>query len=304
MKVLIIGLPYFAKKVANSLTESDNKNQYLFFNTYEGKFDKLRFLCNLLSADVVYSIGGAIAGSKAINLALYLRKRVVMHWTGTDVLNAVSDFRCGKVNKRFIAEISHFCEAPWFLNELEVIGIKANILRIIGFKMATEEFSEFPSKFSVFSYVGKGREKFYGIDEIIQLANDFPDVEVKLAGISRYATPIPKNLKLLGWVDDMNAQYKDCVLFLRLPKHDGLSYSVREALVNGRYVGYSYKMAHTLYTPSYSKLKEIVLELKKQHEQGFLKVNAAGSIYVKENYSEDVVNLTLSKKLENIAGLV
>lgn len=86
--VLIIGLPYFAEKVTQSLKQVDSSTTYIALNTYYKFIDKIKYLLYLPFATTVYSINGTIEKSHALNLAFLLRKRVVMHWVGSDVIRA------------------------------------------------------------------------------------------------------------------------------------------------------------------------------------------------------------------------
>ena len=116
--------------------------------------------------------------------------------------------------------------------------------------------------------MAKGREEFYGIEKLLRLASDFPDIEIKIVGISEYYKSAPANVKFLGWVENMDEQYQNCVLYLRMPEHDGLAFSVLEALANGRYVGYSYEFDNVFFIKNYTELSRVVKGIKNSFELG------------------------------------
>lgn len=49
----------------------------------------------LLQCDIVYFVGGANRESKMLRLAKVLRKKIIMHWIGTDVLLASEEVKNG-----------------------------------------------------------------------------------------------------------------------------------------------------------------------------------------------------------------
>jgi hypothetical protein len=299
MKVSIVGLPYFSCKLAKKLALYDKNNVYVAYNTFYSRYEQVKYIFDLCNTDIVYSIGGCIKGNRTIDMALATGKTVIMHWVGTDVLEATNDYKKGIFKKPYFKNIRHLCEVSWIQDELKLIGINADAAQFITFDDAYAVFGGFPEQFSILSYVGKGREKFYGIDMLIKLALDFPAVEIKVTGISNYMEQmLPTNLKLLGWVDSMNEQYLNCVLYLRLPQHDGLAFSVLEALRNGRYVGYSQKLEHTYHIDNYASLHKLTSGLIKKWLAKDLSENVDGMNYVAKVYSEsDVLDnlLTLFK---------
>lgn len=295
--ILIIGLPYFSKKIAHSLSRFDNNNYYTALNTSGKIFDKIKHLLNLLNADIVYSIGGTLVKTNTIDIALAFRKKVVMHWVGTDVLNAISDFKNKRLNNEYIERINHLCEVSWIKEELKQVGIDAEIVPLVTFDEKIGTVNCLPENFTILSYVAKGREEFYGIEKIIKLAVDFPDIELKIVGISEYHKSVPKNIRFLGWVENMNEQYQNCVLYLRMPEHDGLAFSVLEAMANGRYVGYSYNFDNVFYIKNYIELKHMVSKLKQTYDEGKLPPNIQGRDFIVKAFSQKEVLSALSSVL-------
>jgi hypothetical protein len=300
MKTIIIGLPYFAQKLAKSLSEYDKQNTYVALDTNASNMDKMQYLLNLLSADTIYVISGTLANSKAVSLALRLGKKVVMHWVGTDVLKAAEVYQEKNFNADFISKVTHFCEVSWIQTSLQSIGINAEIVQFATFGQKVLQNPKLPDKFSILTYISKGREEFYGINQVINLASDFPDIEINVVGISQLAQKTPKNIHLLGWVENIREKYENCVLYLRLPEHDGLAFSVLEALANGRYVGYTQKFDNCSYINNYECLKVTVNELYEKFRQGNLLPNEAGTKFVAQNFNQDKVLGTLVNRLQDL----
>lgn len=280
MKILILGLPYFAAKLAGNLAAVDRGNRYVAVDTGRGWRGQLACLWHMLSARTVYLIGGSTERGGALKLAMLLNKYIVMHWVGTDVLNARAACRAGTADAALLRASRHLCEVDWLRGELLEVGIDAEIVQIACFEEGATVAPPLPAQFSMLSYMGKGRERFYGMDRLIDLAKKFPDIPLRIAGIAEYGAALPPNIHLLGWVGDMAREYRDCVLYLRLPEHDGLAFSLLEALAAGRYVGYTCAYPHTTTVATQEDLYRLVADLRARHGAGTLAPNTAGQCHV------------------------
>lgn len=301
MKVILVGLPYFANKISRNLTAVDKKNKYLAIDASAGVWQKVHYVWHILSAKVLYQVGGSHIGGGTLRLAMLLNKKIVMHWVGTDVILAQMAYKTGAVDVDLIQKTKHLCEVNWIQQELLEVGIQAEIAQIACFEDELPAPPRLPEKFLILSYMGKSREKFYGIDKLIELAQSFPDIPIRIAGISGYSEPLPPNIHLLGWVKDMATEYHNCVLYLRLPEHDGLAFSVLEALSYGRYVGYAYAFPGTSKTPDRNELHDLVKSLSERHRAGKLDVNYDGYKFISECYSRQKVMRSLAAIIANDA---
>lgn len=293
MKVLIIGLPYFAQKLQKQLSEYDKNNTYIFLNTHYNKLDKLKYIFHLINTDVIYIHGGLICCSGLIDIALKLNKKIIMNWAGSDVLKAKEMKKRGKINFNYVNKIKHFCETLWIQKELKEIGINADILPIAFCDVKNIKF-KFPDKFTVLSYIGKNRPSFYGIETIIKLAKEFPQVNFKIVGLN-YCENIPKNINLLGWVENMDNEYKNCVIYIRMPKHDGLGASVIEALSYGRIVFRNYQFPYVNYFKNYEDLKSQFQKVIADFNNGKLTINQDGIDFVRREFNKEKVLSNLIK---------
>lgn len=283
MKIIITGMPYFAKKMQKQLSAFDKDNTYIYLNTFYSKIDKLKYIFYLINADVVYMHGGSICCSGVINLALKFNKRVIVNWAGTDVLTALNQV---EFKKNYTNRIEHYCVAPWLLKELKTIGVNAKILDITVIQNKNEIY-ELPKTLTFLSYVGKDRPIFYGINTLIKLAKDFPNINFRVSGIEEYSN-IPKNMKLLGWID-MDQEYKNALVYIRAPEHDGMPFSVLEALSYGKIVFYNYEFRYTNFFKDYSDLKQQLAKTIDDFYEGKLSINQEAIDYVQTEFSEDKV---------------
>lgn len=298
MKIVIVGLPYFAAKIAQELSEVDKKNLYVAIDTSAGVWQKLRFVWHIISAKVLYFIGGQPYSGKVLWLTRLLKKKVVMHWVGTDVLNAQKLYKSGALSSELLSKTQHFCEVDWVQKELLEIGIQAEMVQIASFPDSASVPPPLPEKFSILFYMGEGREHFYGIDKLIELAKAFPAIPINIVGASKSSVVLPSNIHLLGWIQDMDKAYRDSVLVLRFPEHDGLSFSVLEALSYGRYVGYIYNFYGTNHIPGVREAHALIKSLLDLHSAGSLGINIGGYEFILKNYRRDLVMRILAEKLQ------
>ena len=283
MKIILIGAPFFTEKLEKLLNEYDN-NKYIFLDLSNSNIDKLMYLIKILSADFIYFNSSYVCCSKAVSLALFFKKKIVFHWTGTDVTTAISRFNDNMHNNKYISNVIHKSAATWLIEELKGIGVDAGYLPDYVYEDFDKEILV-PDKFVVLTYVGKGREIFYGIDTIIDLAIDFPDIEFRIAGISEYNfRNIPLNIDLLGWVD-MKSEYENCVIYIRYPEHDGEPHSVKEALSYGKVVVYNRDYPFVEYVKNYDDILKVFSGVLHKFCNKNLAPNKEAIKYIELNYS-------------------
>ena len=69
MKIIIVGLPLFSKRLEHNLREFDPSNSYKSLDTYYNKLDKLKALIKIPKSDCIFSINGSITKSKVFDIA-------------------------------------------------------------------------------------------------------------------------------------------------------------------------------------------------------------------------------------------
>ena len=290
MKVLIVGLPYFGTYIQDKLSTNYPEHKFVYLNTYYNKKDQLSYLIHILNADVVYSINGVTRDSKTIDVALKMKKKIIYHWVGSDLINAKNDFKNGLINTNYINDAVHLADSPWFVDELKQIGISAVYCPLNAYKVgASDNEMNFPDKFTVLNYIKEGSEEFYGFNDFISLAKHFPEINFHIAGMSNANTILPENVKLLAWVDDMKVEIQNSVACLRMPKHDGLSFFVLESLGEQRYVIYNQPFEPCIMANSLDTAKQSIQMLYERFCKGELELNTKGSEYVEQHFNEKEV---------------
>ncbi|MBN2747440.1 MAG: hypothetical protein JXR34_12000 [Bacteroidales bacterium] len=289
MKVLIIGLPYFSKYLADKLSKTFPNDTYISLNTYYSKTDKILFIKHLINSDVIHSINGSIRKSIAVLLAVLLRKKVVMHWVGTDLIQAEMEYSIKKTNSTLISKPIHLTDTPWFINRLKKIGIKSpQFIPLKGIEKCNS-IPKFPKNFSVLCYIPENRAEFYGIEMAIEIATKLPDITFNWVGISNWKHNLPENVHLHGWVSNISNYINDSVVCLRMPKSDGLSFFVLESLSKGRYVAYNQPFEHSKYCNSIDDFVLYISKKKAEFDTKIIAPDEAKSRIIQEVFDETVV---------------
>lgn len=151
-----------------------------------------------------------------------------------------------------------------------------------------------PSTLKVLVYIGKDKPEFYGIQQIIKLAKDFSSVEFRIVGLQEYKN-IPENMTLLGWVPNIEKEYEQCLVFIRIPEHDGSPFSVIEALSYGRIVFYNRKLPYVNYVNSYEELKVQLTKVIEDFKNGELSINYNAINYIKKEFNREKILNNLIK---------
>lgn len=287
LKIIVIGLPLFAERVASNLSKFDPYNTYISLDTYYSKKNKLKYLYHLLSADIIYSINGTYVKSFTVDIALRLGKKVILHWVGTDLLKAKKAFSSNSHYSPYIEKCTHWAEVSWIKKDLEEIGIQSEIVNFAGFDV-NKEPDKVPNEFSVLTYISKDLPEFYGINSIVELAKRYPNVSFKVMGCKLDYADCP-NLKFLGWVNNVPQLIDESVVCIRYIEHDGLSNFVLETLSKGKRIIYSNDFPGVDYCPNDEVLYERFKSIYEDFNNGTLMPNTEGYLHIKKEFSSEYI---------------
>lgn len=301
LKTIIVGLPLFAERLANSLSEFDLTNRYTFLNTYYSKKDKLKARFMIPRADLLFSINGSIVSSGVFDLAIRKKVPIIMNWVGTDVLLARDAIKSGNFRQDYISYVQHFCEVSWIQDELKAIGIEAEIVNFASFDRIFDLQLPKTDRLTVLSYISKIRSDFYGIENFLKAAGRLPEIDFLIAGTEaeEYA-PLPSNVRALGWVQDMHKVYDQTHVCVRMPEHDGLSTFILESLARGKQVIYNYPFNHCYVCETEDELVIRLKDLEQDLKSGSLKVNTEGASFIREHFNKERILGDLLKRINTI----
>jgi len=156
---------------------------------------------------------------------------------------------------------------------------------------------DLPDKFTVAVYMPAVNYAFYRPELMEDLAKEMPEVEFKFFGnptqVGKHKSI--KNIEYMAYVDDMDGFIKSCSATIRFPFHDGLSISLMEFLLAGRYAATNVPVRHAYHCPKSDlpsikhALKEIQKTIKKQG------INKKASDYWRKKLNHDKYRKTMAK---------
>lgn len=281
-RIAVLGLPFFAQRTAEGLREAGYDARYV---ARPGRSPRawLGMLAELARADLVYAIGSSVATWGPLDLLALARRRIVMHWVGSDVQYALADGRRGRASRRLIRRATHWADAPWLVNELRPLRIRAAV-RPLPVPIAVGEAAPLPAEFRVLVYLPERPHAAYAVDETLAVMRALPDVRFVIAG--GFAAPAGfANVTSLGFVAGMADVYRDSVVLLRLVHHDGLSHSVVEALSYGRHAVWTYPFEGAIEAATPEAAIAALRDLQRRFTQHELGVNVEGIAKVTQRYS-------------------
>ena len=294
IKVVITGLPFFAKRLVINPIYVPLK---ITLNP--------KIISTILKADIIHFIGGGPFATKYLFKALLLkllslRKILIFHWVGSDILRLKKHLSEEKLLAEVFSlnkNVYHLCEVKWTQEELKNLGILAEIIPVVGIEIPNEV--SWPQNFSILTYIGNGRETFYGLNEILHIALTFPNIPITVIGTNcekcKDKVKSIKNIKFLGWINNVYEIMRQHPVYVRHVKHDGLSISVLEALALGRHVCYNYPLEGVWYTSNLKELTITIGKLYDSYKQGKLNINRKGQSFVRRFYERKRV----VRRLEN-----
>lgn len=244
----------------------------------------------LLKSDIIHFVFSPLCSYilwMFVFLGVLLRKKIIIHWIGTDVLL----FQKRIILRHFLKilpildnrNIIHLTVAPWLKNELKNLGINTDIVPLVSTINLNPE--PLPSKFTVLAYLPTNRYEFYGGMIIERLAEEFPQIRFLILANDGKRKKKLSNVRFLGWIpyEMMCHIYRNTTVLIRMTYHDGLPKMVLEALAAGRYVVFSKKFPCCFYARNYTDVRKIIYSLYNKRNK--LKVNKHASILIKKHYN-------------------
>ena len=298
-RVLVHGLPYFGSGFARVMS---GKGWEFTFYPDRGIANLAGLAWALTQCDIAYQIGGRVTAGKFLCAAKLLnKKQIVMHWAGSDVLDERAFVASGKDDPWVVQEIRHWAECDWMVNEVKELGLPCERVPLPS-SLIPQQASPLPDTFSVLVHMPSVELGYlYGLDRILQVARNLPQVPFQLVGLKagRISNP-PDNLQINGRVKELREFYQKTSVVWRPVRHDGLSFLVREALGHGRHVLYTYPLDGCVQVSGTNDAQKEILRLFVLHQQGRLELNTVGQRAVLRSYSCDYLKQDILRRLEGM----
>lgn len=300
-RVLVLGLPYFGKILVERLVERGWRAEYL---PHPGRNAAgwARVVVALARCDILYLMASrAERGSPQDWLMRVWRKPVVIHWVGTDVQIAADEAARGKLSARIVSRPAHWCDAPWLVDELAAIGIRSALVRL-PIPISTGPIEPLPEKFRVLLYLPEvpyDREVF-DVETILRLPAAVPEAHFTLVPSRPYSLPpLPPNLEAPGFVEDMDALYRETTVMVRQTTHDGMSFMAVESLSRGRYVVWSFPLEGAILASGFEAVVAELRRLQQRHVAGELQPNTEAATVTRAAFDTTAVMDELDTRLRS-----
>lgn len=253
--------------------------------------------------DLLYIMFGWLDGNQLLSFlecSLYGIPTVI-HWIGTDVWRAINSESLNvrmRLKWHTLSSIygitrkcKHLAGAPWLVQELDSIGIKAAFIPVVNPLLDDSvQVHPLPDAVRIVSYIPLGREEFYGEEKVLEAAKNNPDVKFIVVANSPDRRPdhLP-NVEYRARVprSEMEGILNHTTCYMRLTRHDGLSGGV-EALLRGRYWIFTYDHPYAYKATTTEEIQAAIDDVKLKTTP-----NYEGAQYVREHYSRSIVMSTL-----------
>lgn len=268
----MVGPEYHTKLISSQLNQKGIQTIIL---------NKDNLLAELKNVDVVHAIY-AFHSVPTLILSKIFGKKVICHWIGSDVLSLHSLFYRFQAAVMNLFIDSHLAGSENLADELKHSNIQAEVMPIVP-GLVLQKLKPLPRKLTVLAYLPESSYALYNADNVIKLAEQMPDTNFMIVGTDGTELPKLPNITYLGWVK-MTEIYPKATVLLRIPKHDGMSLMVLEALLAGRYVIYSNDFPFCHKFTDMNDAKSYVEQIKKTKH-----LNLNGSNFVKSNFSSETI---------------
>jgi hypothetical protein len=228
------------------------------------------------------------------------KKKIVILWSGSDVLYAQEQFAAGKTVP-WVSGRTHWAVSPWLAEEVRAVGVPCEYVQA-SFVQPVKDLAPLPDTFSVLVFVpSQEKANLYGLDRILEVADALRTVKFVLVGWQQgQVLNAPPNLEVHERVREMNPFFERATVVWRPVRHDGLSFMVLEALAHGRHVLYSYPFPGCVHVTDSAAAERELRRLLDLHNSRMLDLNEAGMQVIARDFSAETVRAELCRRWEEI----
>lgn len=299
-RVLVHGLVYFGQIFADFMNGGEWEFRYY---PDEGLRNLAAIFRELASCDLVYQLGGRITRGKFLHVAHALnKKRIVMHWMGSDVLDEQRDATSDRADPWVLHRLHHWAESDWMVREVAAIGAACELVPFPS-ALIPELPTPLPQKFNVLVYMPSvERGDLYGLDRIVQVSRELPQISFDLVGLRDGPIPDPpENLRIHGRIPNLLEFYRRSTVVWRPVRHDGVSWMVLESLGHGRHVLWTYRFPGCVEVRDAADARDEISRLHRLHQEGSLSINQDGVQFIASGgYHPSLLKQNILTRLEHI----
>lgn len=243
--ILLVGSKYWCRHLKRVL----NKYGSVQCHTIE---DSFRWMLKPAKSICLVGVGAPDTGRRLVyHLIAFLlhRLRIVrsraLYWIGSDVIRLLP-------NDAYVSGCSNIAGSAWIADEVRAKGYMC-VDKLFPVELRSERDVPFPAtnRLQVLSYIPDAQHELHGSAELRHVAARAPDIDFKvIGGKGGWWCGHPGNVRFLGWVSDIAVPIRESHVLLRRTQHDSLSVFVREGIVSGRYVIFTYDVPGVIWIKS------------------------------------------------------
>jgi hypothetical protein len=266
--VLFLGSRYWCSYLAGLLNDGGYLKAYVARDWLRWLRSENRSICLVgLGMPDTYKRFALHFFAYALQKAGFVRRRVI-YWIGSDVLRA-------RPGSRIIASGMSIAGSSWLAEEVSDHGYPC-AERLFPVRLPPGTARPFPEteRLQVLCYVPDASHELHGSGEIRFVAERLPDVDFRIiGGTGEWWPDFTPNVRFTGWTDDVAGCIEKAHLVLRRTAHDSLSAFVREGLVAGRFVIFTYDVPGVIHVGSgkVEALVEVIGRLNRRFARGGLR---------------------------------
>jgi hypothetical protein len=265
-----------------------------------------RIARELRACDIAYQIGGRVTAGKFLLAAKLMgKKKIVMHWTGSDVLDEQLKGLPAAADPWILQNVEHWAVSDWLVREVATLGVTCRLVPLPS-PIVPDHPLALPSRFSVLVYMpAVSRGLLYGLDRILEVARELPHIPFELVGLLEGAIENPPpNLRVNGRILNQREFFQRATVIWRPVRHDGLSWMVLEALGHGRHVLWSYAFPGCTQVGSATEARDEIARLYTLDQQKLLQLNSDGVAAIADGgYLPHHLRSKIRSRLEEIVGV-
>ena len=243
--VLFLGSPHWCQHLAALLNDHQYVHAYTWKRTMRWLVRRNKSICLVgLGPPDTYKRMLFHVFAYALERLGVVKHRLI-YWIGSDVsrLYAAS---------RLVQGASNIAGSSWLTEEVREHGYDCRE-RLFPVEIPVRSILPFPDKkrLQVLCYIPDESHQLHGSDEICEVAARLADADFTIIGGSgSWWQDSPANVRFQGWVEGIDQYLADSHALLRRTLHDSLSAFVREGLVSGRQVIFTYDVPGVIFVPS------------------------------------------------------
>lgn len=243
--VLFLGSPYWCQHLSRLLNEHQLLHAYTWKRTFGWLVSRHKSIClvGLGPPDTHKRFLYHLAAFVLQQLRIVDRR--IIYWIGSDVSRL-------RKKSRFVAGAVNIAGSAWLAEEVCGHGFACKE-RLFPVELPVRDKLPFPKKtrLQVLCYMPDAYHELHGSSEIRATAEALTDADFTIIGGTGSWWPgFPGNVRFLGWTNDVVECLAEAHVLLRRTSHDSLSAFVREGLVAGRQVVFTYDFPGTIYVAS------------------------------------------------------